>query len=92
MSHTPHELADEFPESADRLHQLKTSDPHFQRLFDEYHDVNRQIHRIETRVETASEGFEAGLRRLRMRLKDQIYRALNAGYRPKISDDGYSGK
>lgn len=83
MSHTPHELADEFPESAARLHELKTSDPHFQRLFDEYHDVNRQIHRIETKVEPASAEFEAGLRKLRMRLKDEIYAALKSGYTRK---------
>lgn len=83
MSHTPHELADEFPGSAARLHELKTSDPHFLRLFDEYHDVNRQIHRIESRVEAASEDFEAGLRKLRMRLKDEIYAALKSGYTRK---------
>ena len=79
MSHTPHELAEEFPESAARLHELKTSDPHFLRLFNEYHDVNRQIHRIETRVEPASEDFETGLRRLRTRLKDEIYAAMKSG-------------
>jgi uncharacterized protein YdcH (DUF465 family) len=78
MSHTPHELAEEFPESAARLHELKVSDPHFLRLFNEYHDVNRQIHRIETRVEPASEEFESGLRKLRLRLKDEIYSALKS--------------
>lgn len=72
MSHVPHELHEEFPEAAERLHALKLSDAHFARLADEYHTVNRQIHRIETRVEPASEETEQELRRTRMRLKDEI--------------------
>ncbi|MEL6315697.1 MAG: DUF465 domain-containing protein [Pseudomonadota bacterium] len=51
MSHTPHELAEDFPEHAERMHDLKMSDPHFARLFDEYHTINRAIHRAETSVE-----------------------------------------
>ncbi len=47
MSHVPHELADEFPQHKDGIHQLKTTDTHFARLFDHYHDVNREIHRAE---------------------------------------------
>ncbi|HCX09894.1 MAG TPA: hypothetical protein DHU81_05990, partial [Hyphomonas sp.] len=53
MSHTPHELAEEFPDATDRIHALKETDGHFARLADEYHAVNRQIHRIETNVEPA---------------------------------------
>jgi hypothetical protein len=79
MSHTPHEPADDFPGSGACIHELKTSDPHFLRLFNEYHEVNRQIHRIETRVEPASEEFETGLRHLRLRLKDRIYAAMKSG-------------
>ncbi|MCU0732826.1 MAG: DUF465 domain-containing protein [Hyphomonas sp.] len=87
MTHTPHELADEFPESAAQLHALKTSNPHFTRLFAEYHEVNRQIHRIETRVEPASEELEYVLRRKRMMLKDEIYAGLKAAFHPK-ADEG----
>jgi hypothetical protein len=78
MSHTPHELADEFPESAERLHALKISSAHFAKLFDEYHEVNRQIHRMESLVEPAGEAVEAVMRRKRMMLKDAIYAALKA--------------
>lgn len=76
MTHTPHELAEEFPEHAALLHALKTSDAHFRRLSDEYHAVNREIHRLETRVETASDAHEADLRRRRVRLKDEISEIL----------------
>ena len=51
MSHVPHELAEEFPEHVEKMHEMKTSNAHFSRLFDEYHDINRAIHRAETNVE-----------------------------------------
>ncbi len=44
MSHTPHELAEEFPEHVAKMHEMKQSDAHFAKLFDAYHDVNRAIH------------------------------------------------
>jgi len=78
MSHTPHELAEEFPNDAAHLHALNTSSAHFAKRFDEYHDVNRQIHRMETHVEPASEAEEAVLRRRRMMLKDEIHAGLKA--------------
>lgn len=79
MSHTPHELAEEFPDHIDRMHNLKTSDAHFARLFDEYHDVNRTIHRAETLVEPIEELAEVEMRKKRMSLKDEIYGMLTAG-------------
>ena len=51
MSHVPHELADEFPDQIERIQARKASDAHFARLVEEYHDVNRAIHRVETRVD-----------------------------------------
>ena len=76
MANTPHELAEEFPEMTDRIRDLRTSDGHFARLVDEYHDVNRQIHRVETRVEPTSEDVEEELKRQRVRLKDEIAQML----------------
>ncbi|MEM7053422.1 MAG: DUF465 domain-containing protein [Pseudomonadota bacterium] len=72
MTHTPHELAEDFPEHKQKIHDLKASDAHFARLADEYHEVNREIHRMETRVEPVSEEFEEMKRRQRMLLKDKI--------------------
>ena len=72
MSHVPHELSEEFPNEADRLHELRQSDSRAARLMDEYHEVNREIHRLETRVETASDAHEAELRKRRMALKDEV--------------------
>ena len=41
MSHTPHELADDFPQDVEKIHELKVSNPHFAKLMDEYHEINR---------------------------------------------------
>ncbi len=76
MSHTPHELSEEFPDKADRIHELKVNDNHFRNLFDEYHEVNRAVHRAETNVEPTEQLAETELRKKRMQLKDEIVRML----------------
>ena len=75
MSNTPHELAEEFPDAVEKMHDLKQTDAHFAKLFDEYHEVNRAVHRAETNVEPTSDAHMVDLRKQRMTLKDQI-----AGY------------
>jgi uncharacterized protein YdcH (DUF465 family) len=77
MSHVPHELAEEFPDQIERIQARKASDAHFARLVEEYHEVNRAIHRAETRVEAMSEEHETALRRRRLQLKDEIFAALS---------------
>lgn len=77
MTHTPHELAEEFPDKIDRIHALKTSDNHFRKLFDEYHEVNRAVHRAETNVEPLDSFAEQELRKKRMRLKDEIRQMIS---------------
>jgi uncharacterized protein len=52
------------------------NDRHFAKLVDEYHDLNRAIHRMETRIEPASEERETEARRRRLQLKDEILQAL----------------
>lgn len=78
MSHTPHELAEEFPSHVDKMSALKSSDAHFARLFDEYHKVNRTIHRAETNIEPMDQMAETDLRKTRATLKDDIWAVLNA--------------
>lgn len=76
MSHTPHELADDFPDKVDAIHRLKTSNAHFAKLADEYHSINRAVHRAETEVEPMESGSETDLRKRRMILKDEIAKML----------------
>lgn len=73
MSHTPHELIEEFPDKVEKMHDLKQSDAHFARLFDEYHDINRAVHRAETNVEPMEDLAQVDLRKQRARLKDEIW-------------------
>jgi uncharacterized protein YdcH (DUF465 family) len=77
MTHTPHELHEEFPEFVEKISALKVSDAHFARLVEEYHSVNRQVHRAETLVEPLDDLAEMELRKTRARLKDDIYRMLS---------------
>lgn len=72
MSHTPHELAEEFPDKVQQMHELKESDAHFRKLSQEYHEINRAVHRAETNVEPCDAMHEAQMRKQRMVLKDQI--------------------
>jgi len=76
MSHTPHELAEEFPAEVEKMHALKEGNAHFGKLFDDYHDVNKAIHRAETNVEPVTEEHETALRKQRMALKDEIAKML----------------
>lgn len=78
MGHTPHELSEEFPDRIDDIHKLKEGDAHFARMVDDYHDINRAIHRAETNVEPTDDFNEADMRKKRMALKDEIWRALQS--------------
>ena len=72
MTHTPHELAEEFPDKAALIHHLKTRDGQFRFLAERYHKINRAIHRAETNVEPTDQFHEEDMRKERMRLKDRI--------------------
>lgn len=78
MSHTPHELHEEFPEHSARITELKQSDAHFAKLAEEYHTLNRAVHRAEANIEPVESLAEAEMRKKRAHLKDEIYRLLVA--------------
>ncbi|WP_099826224.1 YdcH family protein [Oceaniglobus indicus] len=78
MSHTPHELHEEFPDHTARLRELRATDPHFAKLCDSYHEVNRAVHRAETDVEPTTDEHATELRKTRMKLKDEIWASLSA--------------
>ena len=77
MSNTPNDLAGRLSRQARPDHQLKTSDNRFARLYDEYNELNRTIHRIETRVEPQTEEVEEELKRRRLQIKDEIMAMLD---------------
>jgi len=76
MSHVLHDLAAEFPDDGAVLHELKLSDAHFRNLSDQYHDANREIHRIETSVEPASDDRLEDLKKQRLALLDAVAQVI----------------
>ncbi|SEI86485.1 hypothetical protein SAMN05421831_1142 [Allopseudospirillum japonicum] len=71
-----HNLVNEFPEYRDKIHDLKMADAHFARLFNEYHQVDREVHRIEVGAENPSDVYTEDLKKKRLLLKDQLYAIL----------------
>lgn len=78
MSHTPHDLHEEFPAAAERIHALRVASAHFARLVEEYHELNRQVHRAESGVEPVDQFTEVEMRKKRAFLKDEIWRMLQS--------------
>lgn len=72
MSHTPHELAGEFPQDREVLHRLKLENAHFAGLAERYHQVNGELHRIEAEIETPSDEYTETLKKRRLGLLDEI--------------------
>jgi uncharacterized protein YdcH (DUF465 family) len=76
MTIEPHDLAHEFPEYRDAIENLKSSDHHFVKMFDEYHALDREVHLIEQGVEAVSDVYAEVLKKKRMVLKDALYHML----------------
>jgi uncharacterized protein YdcH (DUF465 family) len=79
MSHTPHELHEEFPQQAAKIHQLKAGDAQFAELAEAYHELNRTIHRIEIGVEAVDDPVLEDFKKQRLRMKDEIAVRLSDG-------------
>jgi uncharacterized protein YdcH (DUF465 family) len=73
------DLHDDFPEFAQRIHELKVESTHFKKLFDEYDSLNHRIRRIELDDVPMGEPEFEKLKYTRIQLKDQLYTMLKAG-------------
>ncbi len=72
MSLEKHDLAHEFPQYKEKIHDLKINDRHFAKLFDEYHTVDHEVHRIEVGAENSSDFYLEERKKVRLNLKDQL--------------------
>ena len=54
------------------------SNGHFARLFDEYHDVNRNVVRVEVQAEIATDFELEDLKKRRLKLKDELHGMLKS--------------
>ncbi len=68
-----HDLIHEFPEHRERIHQLKVEDSRFAKLFEEYHDVDHEVRRIEMEIEATSDEYLEDKKKQRLLLKDQLH-------------------
>jgi uncharacterized protein YdcH (DUF465 family) len=76
MAPENHNLLNEFPEHREKIHVMKQSSGHFSKLFDEYHDLDREVRRLEGEgVPVTDESFEE-LKKQRLSLKDKLYTML----------------
>lgn len=71
-----HSLPREFPEYKDKIHELKTSNPEFAKLFEKYEDIDKEIYRIEMQIENTSDEYLENLKIRRVKLKDELYTML----------------
>ena len=78
MLHEKHDLIHELPEHRERIHELKLSNEQFARMFEEYHELDHEIHRIETGVENTSDEYLEDRKKNRLFLKDEMYRMIKA--------------
>lgn len=74
-----HPLIKEFPELIEAIHDKKTHDAHFRKLFEEYEALDKHIYRIESGTEPASDDYTESLKMKRVHLKDELYGMLKTG-------------
>ncbi len=71
-----HDLVHELPEYREEIHELKMNDAHFARLFKEYHEVDHEVHRIESGAESTSDEYLETRKKVRLDLKDRLLEML----------------
>ncbi len=71
-----HDLVHELPEYRDAIHRLKMENAHFARLFEEYHEVDHEVHRIETGTENTSDEYLESRKLKRLHLKDELFQMI----------------
>lgn len=70
------DLHDDFPEYAQRIHDLKVGDPRFAQLFKNYDEINHKIRRIEIENVPMGDAEFENLKFERLSLKDKLYAIL----------------
>ena len=76
MLNEKHDLVHELPEHRDTIHNLKMTNHHFSRLFEEYHEIDHEIHRIETGVTNTSDEYLHERKKMRLALKDELFQMI----------------
>lgn len=67
-----------FREHRDLIAQLRQSDRHFERLFDQHNALDHKIQNAESGVERCSDTELENMKKQKLLLKDQIYNILQS--------------
>ncbi len=73
MHNEAHDLIHELPEYREKIHNLKVENSHFRKLYDQYHVVNKEIHRIEQGIENRTDEYTEDRKKERLSLKDRLF-------------------
>ena len=65
-----------FPEFRDLITQLKTTDRHFVRLFEQQNELDQKIKNMEATISPASHDEIETLKKEKLQIKDQLYTIL----------------
>ena len=65
-----------FPEYRDLITQLKTTDRHFLRLFDQHNELDQKIKNMEAHIEPGTHEEIERLKKEKLALKDELYSLL----------------
>lgn len=74
-----HDLHTEFPDLAERVHQLKAGNHHFARLLNEHGEIDKEIVKAEEGVTPLDDMHLEELKKKRLLLKDELYQMLKSG-------------
>lgn len=72
-------LHHEFPGYYDRIRELKRSNRHFARLFEEYHEITSEVRKVEENKENSANAYLESLRKKRLLYKDRLYGMIMNG-------------
>lgn len=73
-----HNLVNDLPEFKEQIRDLKMNNAHFAKLFNQYHEIDNEIIRIEDGIENTSDDYLEGLKHKRIALKDEMFTMLKA--------------
>lgn len=73
-----------FPEYRDLITQLKTSNHHFTRLFDQHNQLDQQIKNMESSIPQGTHEEIENLKKKKLHLKDELYDILKKAEADKV--------
>lgn len=72
------DLAQEFPGMKEAIHALKTGNAHFAKLFEQYEEASKELHRIAEEIETPGDDYIETLKKKHLALKDELFAMLKS--------------